>query len=306
MGRHLRQAFSVLTVIGAFCFQTLLIEHTNAAVGCHVGWSSKSSSKSCIMLFSESSSWSDARYVCKGVKADLVIIKSDEENTEVATVAGEDEIWIGLRLFNGSDEKWLDSADPVDYTNWQIDRPNIEGEACGALLKGEWLDETCNLAQGFICERPTECVNNTYGENCKMECSVNCGGEKAACNLTTGNCLEGCAFGYTGPHCEMETKPMATEERSKLPQIAMAIIFVLAAVSIGIFFLVQRKKNDAGDAAGNVEAKTDETANKGGAGEKKDDSSEEENKSAANSDEEEENEDEEDDDEGHAGGEDSD
>lgn len=45
----------------------------------------------------------------------------------------------------------------------------------------------------------TECDNGFYGTNCTMECGY-CK-NKTSCNKVSGNCMEGCAFGYQGATC---------------------------------------------------------------------------------------------------------
>lgn len=44
------------------------------------------------------------------------------------------------------------------------------------------------------------CEAGKYGPGCINRCAGNCF-NKAACNITTGNCDAGCASGYIGDKC---------------------------------------------------------------------------------------------------------
>lgn len=44
------------------------------------------------------------------------------------------------------------------------------------------------------------CEAGKYGPGCINSCAGNCF-NKAACNITTGNCDAGCASGYIGDKC---------------------------------------------------------------------------------------------------------
>ncbi|RUS90583.1 hypothetical protein EGW08_001671, partial [Elysia chlorotica] len=52
-----------------------------------------------------------------------------------------------------------------------------------------------------ICEKHPGCPGRTYGENCSLSCSPNCGGPSKKC-YDNGSCIDGCADGFLGDQCK--------------------------------------------------------------------------------------------------------
>ncbi|XP_015765149.1 PREDICTED: neurocan core protein-like isoform X2 [Acropora digitifera] len=113
---------------------------------------------------SSTSSWSAARSICKGLGADLVVIKSQKENDIVYNLArngGSGITWIGMKR-NTIDKKfyWIDGSNATNssdyYTNWHPTNPG-DTENCGEfLMRGDieefqkWNDIRCDTPTSFV------------------------------------------------------------------------------------------------------------------------------------------------------------
>ncbi|XP_043935589.1 asialoglycoprotein receptor 1-like [Protopterus annectens] len=121
-------------------------------------------------FFSDSSkSWKDSRNICQQKGADLVVIKSREEQNFLAKKC-HNNCWIGL-----SDEEEENKWIWVDGTNhnigdgyWCKGEPNdfvnfgVKGEDCAAIsyqygCSSEWNDIPCNMLFPFVCEKVNMC-----------------------------------------------------------------------------------------------------------------------------------------------------
>ena len=123
------------------------------------------------------SSWSAARNICQWLGADLVVIKSDEENEFVFNLAmkgGSSIAWIGMER-KTLDQKfyWIDgspaSSSNYYYTNWLPGQPDNQGnqENCGEIMKRgshfkTWNDMPCSSSASFVlCQKPA--ISNSKG-----------------------------------------------------------------------------------------------------------------------------------------------
>ena len=102
--------------------------------------------------------WSDARLKCQTIGADLVIIRSQEENQFISdmidnrNIAGTVGAWIGLQRKADDMFYWVDGS-PVQagqYQNWENGEPNNHrgNEDCVYMHRGEgaeWNDDPCDL-----------------------------------------------------------------------------------------------------------------------------------------------------------------
>ena len=103
--------------------------------------------------------WNDARTTCKGLAADLAIIKSATENNFIfdlikkqQTVTGKG-VWLGLYRKDDTKFYWIDDTPLGDqYSAWAIGEPNNQNnnEECVHLYGkgskgGEWNDRLCSL-----------------------------------------------------------------------------------------------------------------------------------------------------------------
>lgn len=90
-------------------------------------------------------------------------------------------------------------------------KQELFGFTCRRVCKGgsHCMNDTCKNYEcasgcqpgykGDYCFK--ECTNNTYGPGCVDNCSPHCGGN-GSCDPATGNCVEACVAGYTGPKCD--------------------------------------------------------------------------------------------------------
>ena len=120
-------------------------------------------------------SWSAARGICQSLGADLVVIKSQEENELVYNLVenlGSNITWIGMKR-NTIDKKfyWIDGSPATYsndyYTNWHPANPG-NTENCGEfLMRGGiaeekmWNDIRCSTWTSFVlCSCP---ISNSKG-----------------------------------------------------------------------------------------------------------------------------------------------
>ena len=104
------------------------------------------------MVSTTSKTFSEAREKCKDLGADLVIIKSAEENdfiSELLKKKGRNWAWLGLRRkIPGLKFYWVDGT-PIEgkYDSWGPGEPNNSGgnEHCAYTnrLAGRWNDFRC-------------------------------------------------------------------------------------------------------------------------------------------------------------------
>ncbi|XP_015765147.1 PREDICTED: versican core protein-like isoform X3 [Acropora digitifera] len=130
---------------------------------CPVG--SKVNKQSCYFIKKTStSSWSAARSICQSLGADLVVIKSQEENQLVYNMTkngGSGITWIGIER-NTSDKRfyWIDGSPATRsndyYTNWHRDNPG-NTENCGEMFMigdntvvQKWNDRPCSTQTSFV------------------------------------------------------------------------------------------------------------------------------------------------------------
>ncbi|XP_067048419.1 versican core protein-like [Acropora muricata] len=124
--------------------------------------------KSCYYMDNIStSSWIAARTICQNLGADLVVIKSEEENQFVSNLlrkSGSDRGWIGIER-NTRDKNlyWVDGSPAYrsnnTYTNWGDHQPNNHEnkQDCGemATKENKWNDRRCSLKRhSVLCQKP--------------------------------------------------------------------------------------------------------------------------------------------------------
>ncbi|XP_029911337.1 CD209 antigen-like protein C [Myripristis murdjan] len=119
---------------------------------CPDGWITFS--RSCYFISSESKSWDESRQDCLKRGADLVIIKSKEEEPFLKKF--HTRVWIGLsdRETEGV-WKWVDGSS-LSYTFWASGEPNDRGgEDCVELSQGRdgFNDESCSDKLPWICQK---------------------------------------------------------------------------------------------------------------------------------------------------------
>ena len=116
---------------------------------------------------SSASTWHNSRRFCQGLGADLVVIKSEDENRFVydllSNTSSTRSGWIGLYRKAHKKFYWLDDRpEEGNYQKWNDGEPSGDKEDCVELLgsnvitgKGKWNDIPCsNTGLVSICQRP--------------------------------------------------------------------------------------------------------------------------------------------------------
>ncbi|XP_071264417.1 CD209 antigen-like protein C [Salvelinus alpinus] len=125
---------------------------------CPQGWNKLGSS--CYYVSTEFKSWEESRQDCRNRGADLVVIKSQEQQIFVNWLCGVKKyVWIGLTdsVTEGT-WKWVDDT-PLTTTYWNSGEPNGgRAENCVYFYSwssdtGEWWDYECSYKYRWICEK---------------------------------------------------------------------------------------------------------------------------------------------------------
>ncbi|XP_029599507.1 CD209 antigen-like protein C [Salmo trutta] len=125
---------------------------------CPQGW--KKLGSSCYYVSTESKSWKESRQDCRNRGADLVVIKSKDDQTFVNWLCGvKNYVWIGLTdsVTEGT-WKWVDDT-PLTTQYWNSGEPNGGGaENCVYFYSwtsdtGAWWDYDCSYKYRWICEK---------------------------------------------------------------------------------------------------------------------------------------------------------
>ena len=117
--------------------------------------------------------WDSARYQCQCQgNYDLASITSDAENDFVNTLAGANEVWIGLNDKQTQETYvWSDGTafDTSVFNKWDNNQPsNTNGQQdCVAMrTDGKWDDLKCNKDYKFVCETSTSTSTNPPVSTC--------------------------------------------------------------------------------------------------------------------------------------------
>ncbi|XP_060002680.1 CD209 antigen isoform X2 [Lagenorhynchus albirostris] len=113
---------------------------------------------SCYLFSWTQSDWKSAVSSCKDIGAQLVIIKSLEEQKflKIWYVRYNKPTWIGLSdHHNEGSWKWVDNS-PLQLSFWKKGEPNNhENEDCVELYNDGWNDGKCSTENSWICEKPS-------------------------------------------------------------------------------------------------------------------------------------------------------
>ncbi|XP_050705377.1 perlucin-like [Eriocheir sinensis] len=113
----------------------------------------------CFYPHSKKLSWVQARRVCQGMGGDLAEPRHIYAlQTHMADTHGSGYFWVGGTCEGGDGTwRWV-SGRPLDPEDWLFDRPDNQGgdEHCLEMVMSDYPrvfnDETCSLAQRFICQ----------------------------------------------------------------------------------------------------------------------------------------------------------
>jgi len=104
--------------------------------------------------------WDAARSDCQGIGGDLLSINDQQEQDFVRTHATGGNQWIvGLNKQGASGDnaadvwEWVDASLAMGgYENFRNGEP--DGNDCGAIDSGLWIDWACGNPENWICEVP--------------------------------------------------------------------------------------------------------------------------------------------------------
>ncbi|XP_049898411.1 CD209 antigen-like [Epinephelus moara] len=126
---------------------------------CQTGWTKFGDN--CYIVSTEKKNWTASRDACSAVGADLVTIKSSEEQAFVNGIMPSGlNAWIGMTDSRKEGTwMWVDGT-LVNTTHWRKDQPNSHGgeQDCGEIVQkspgvGGWNDDGCFGDQSYICEQ---------------------------------------------------------------------------------------------------------------------------------------------------------
>ena len=143
---------SLLKSNGHFYFFTLSLDPNR----CQSGW--KYYNGSCYRAVTEPMSFSGAHLHCKKRQSDLVDIRSSAENTYVARLVPNEDLWIGF-TDSHTEGIWVWTSNArITYTNFDHGQPDNHGNQDCALIWGyhkttEWDDRDCHDKKCFVCKK---------------------------------------------------------------------------------------------------------------------------------------------------------
>ena len=129
-------------------------------------------------LISNALTWTSARSACISGGGHLVSITSPEENNFVWSLisgSGMFDQWIGINDYYGGEGnwQWVDTNEPVIYTNWASGEPNAAypeedfGEIYrdNGLWNDQWEQRFITIYQYYVCEWETGNIDFTWELN---------------------------------------------------------------------------------------------------------------------------------------------
>uniref|UniRef100_A0A2I3TP59 CD209 molecule n=1 Tax=Pan troglodytes TaxID=9598 RepID=A0A2I3TP59_PANTR len=113
----------------------------------------------CYFMSNSQRNWHDSITACKEVGAQLVVIKSAEEQNFLQLQSSRSNrfTWMGLSDLNEEGMwQWVDGSPLLPSFNqyWNRGEPNNVGEEdCAEFSGNGWNDDKCNLAKFWICKK---------------------------------------------------------------------------------------------------------------------------------------------------------
>ncbi|XP_071954014.1 uncharacterized protein [Antedon mediterranea] len=150
---------------------------TSAGSPCQNGW--LYFQDSCYKFEATKKSWTEARISCLQQDADLVVVRSKEENDFLYANSnpGGGDLWLGISdVESEADFTWVSSKECSQYKNFGAGEPNNygHGEDCVVLdctHSDKWNDFPCSTKCAYVCE-----INNfedreppSYGSSCQHD-----------------------------------------------------------------------------------------------------------------------------------------
>jgi cysteine-rich repeat protein len=147
----------------------------------------------CYIAFGYTAAWTTAQTQCAGLISDansyLASITAAAENTQIDTLIGATDTWIGYNDRSVEDTFAWDSGDAVGYTNHDAGFSNSDLVDCAYMqaADGQWDIANCGETRAYACET-TGCGNGvkygseacddgntTNGDGCSSDCAIETG-----------------------------------------------------------------------------------------------------------------------------------
>nr|Q8HY10.1 RecName: Full=C-type lectin domain family 4 member M; AltName: Full=CD209 antigen-like protein 1; AltName: CD_antigen=CD299 [Nomascus concolor]AAL89530.1 putative CD209L1 protein [Nomascus concolor] len=120
----------------------------------------------CYFISNSQRNWHDSVTACQEVGAQLVVIKSAEEQNFLQLQSSRSNrfTWMGLSDLNQEGTwQWVDGS-PLSSSfqrYWNSGEPNNSGdEDCAEFSGSGWNDNRCNVDNYWICKKPTACFRD--------------------------------------------------------------------------------------------------------------------------------------------------
>ncbi|XP_069122535.1 C-type lectin Cal-like [Argopecten irradians] len=120
----------------------------------------------CVRLFTSGYNWDDAKDRCESYNGRLIVIDTRQKLEGISEYLagighGSDELWIGANdKVNEDTWMWLDGQ-TVDQSYWDdvilnnVDQKDLWAfnADCGRIQDSALSDDSCDVSQGYVCER---------------------------------------------------------------------------------------------------------------------------------------------------------
>uniref|UniRef100_G3RI45 C-type lectin domain family 4 member M n=1 Tax=Gorilla gorilla gorilla TaxID=9595 RepID=G3RI45_GORGO len=120
----------------------------------------------CYFMSNSQRNWHNSVTACQEVRAQLVVIKSAEEQNflQLQTSRSNRFSWMGLSDLNQEGTwQWVDGSplSPSFQRYWNSGEPNNSGnEDCAEFSGSGWNDNRCDVDNYWICKKPTVCFRD--------------------------------------------------------------------------------------------------------------------------------------------------
>ncbi|KAI2588377.1 C-type lectin domain family 4 member M [Homo sapiens] len=120
----------------------------------------------CYFMSNSQRNWHDSVTACQEVRAQLVVIKTAEEQNflQLQTSRSNRFSWMGLSDLNQEGTwQWVDGSplSPSFQRYWNSGEPNNSGnEDCAEFSGSGWNDNRCDVDNYWICKKPAACFRD--------------------------------------------------------------------------------------------------------------------------------------------------
>lgn len=141
------------------------LQMTEPATTCPYGFIWSKELSLCVQFNRDRITWRIAREKCQTQDSDLIMISNEKTMSYIEEIARKNknlrhcDFWIGANDEKSeNDWRWVSNADPISYTNWNLNEPNngAGDEHCAMMLwvfNWKWNDARCKHDNAcYICE----------------------------------------------------------------------------------------------------------------------------------------------------------